>query len=87
MMSAVLPLVVRITIHGRLGIPIVIERWIHLLNRDKTKFIECERVTQRKSKRPIEHFDAIFCSSLFWHFFARIASLLHSSDIENAAID
>jgi len=44
-------------------------------------------MTQRKSRRLTEHFAAIFCSSLFWRFFARIASMLHSSDKERAAID
>ena len=48
-------------------------RACHVFERRTTKFIECEGETQRKSKRPIEHFDAIFCSSIW--FFASDASL------------
>jgi hypothetical protein len=33
------------------------------------KFSECERLTLRKSKRPIEHFAAIFCYRFFVELF------------------
>ena len=42
----------------------ILELLAPVVDRRTPKFIECEQETQRKSKRPIEHFDAIFCSSL-----------------------
>ncbi len=38
-------------------------RRLNVYRRITAKFSECERKTQHKSKRPIEHFAAIFCSS------------------------